>query len=160
MKRTTMKLLAVAALAAGLTACASRGSRVATEPQNLDGVEDTTIATTSGSRVTVTTDVSASPRVTTFEFARRGDYQQDVRDRVSGLSTEIDVLYSSAAPASECERRMRYLQALRDSLNDKVADLSNVPEDQYESRCLDIEDRYTVMQRFLETDRSACTVSR
>ena len=172
--KNQMTFLAVSLAALALGACASRGRQIVYDGDELaprsgdSSVSYQTETTTyvedgvsSGSEVRsseVTT--TSTSRTTRVDISRRGEYQTDLGNRLDRVSREIDSLRDAAVPGSECERRMSYLQALRDSLKTKLSELPNVAEDQYETRYLDLEDRFSVIQRFLDNDRAACTANR
>jgi hypothetical protein len=162
--RKNIPLLAVGAIALALAACASRSRNVSRSEQFSADVPSSTTTVTYEPADPSLADgrvvTASSSRVTRVDISRRSEYQSDLSNRLDTISREIDTLHDAALPGSECERRMGYLQALRDSLKTKVSDLSSVSEDQYESKYLDLEDRYAVIQRFLENDRLACTANR
>jgi hypothetical protein len=156
MKKTTFLTLTACVTAMALTACASRTPRSA----SYGGDDFAPQAAEDSTSITFERDGVAGKSSTTFDYARHADYEKDLGSRLDTLSRDIDALHDAAAAGSDCERRMAYLQALRDSLKEKLGELPNITQDQYEAKYLDLEDRFTVIQRFLDQDRAACSANR
>ena len=94
------------------------------------------------------------------DFSRRADFEKSMADRLEGYSREIDDMHGRTATGTDCERRFRYLQVLRDSAKDKVAGLSTQSADTWPTKAYEVTDRMNAIEQYLAADRAACAAGR
>jgi type IV pilus biogenesis protein CpaD/CtpE len=156
----TKTTLALALAALALAGCASQKNKSAGavgsdrpsqpiaerhEPQN------------SGTDVRVT--VVDRP-VMSYDFSQKDQFQRSLEDRLDAASREIDSLRSYAAQGSDCERRMRYLEAVRDSARERVSQLGAVQADAWTGKVTSAEDQVSGLERYITNERATCVAGR
>ena len=178
----TTKFLTLAVVTAALAACASQkpventtsGQAPAGYQQGssetLNSYPDWQVPTSRGvTTVTINESRRNDPSVVYVpssstpawsDYSRADDFQRSISDRLENASREIDGMHGRAATGTDCERRFRYLQVLRDSLRDKVGGLKGLSSDSWSSKAYDVNDRMNAIETYLAADRAACAAGR
>ena len=176
----TTKFLTLAVVTAALAACASQkpaqnqpsGQAPAGYEQGsnetLNSYPAWKVPTSRGVDTTVTINeanrgpafVPASSTPSWSDYSRADDFQRSISDRLETASREIDGMHGRAATGTDCERRFRYLQVLRDSLRDKVGGLKGLSQNDWSAKAYDVNDRMNAIDTYLAADRAACAAGR
>jgi len=150
------KVLVLVVAAAGLAACA-------TKPQRAESRDTRAVVQAprrdAGTNVAVHVERDTpyvAPMSSTYDYSRRTDCQSVLNARLDSIGREIASLRSASAPRSDCERRMRYLEAVRDSAREHVASLAEVGADQWVDKSADAEEKVSTLETYLSKDRADC----